>query len=115
MGMQDGRITSSQITASSSSKVQSSPSDARLGHNGGWMANLDQAGEYLQVDFGTNRTISQIATQGRSHGLGQWTITFSLQYSWINGVTWNDYLVDGQIKVVIRFKINELQSSETQG
>ena len=67
--MEDGRIKDSQITASSHFNPSVSPWYGRLNvvrGNGGWRSKVKAAGEYLQIDLGSRKSIHKVATQGRA-------------------------------------------------
>lgn len=109
LGMEDGNITDSQITASSTYRQIPTldPWQARLNNPGitgvtygSWSAGSRSVGEYLQVDLGCVKMITKIATQGRSIGVNQHVTKYSVSYS--NDTTsWPQYLQDGAIKVII--------------
>ena len=94
LGMQNGQIPDSAITASSSANaVSHAPSIGRLhflssgtGKYGSWAAGANNANQWFQVDFGGWRKISAVATQGRQDA-DQWVKSYSLQFSY-DGVFW---------------------------
>ncbi|KAK3745569.1 hypothetical protein QZH41_005738 [Actinostola sp. cb2023] len=99
LGMQDGRITNSQITASSSYNVHHTPWRARLHYTqaaGGWAAGIQAPGQYFQVDLGKVYVISKVATQGRST-FDQWVTKYYLKYSH-DGVSWESYRYGSNVK-----------------
>ncbi|XP_078380197.1 uncharacterized protein LOC144663138 [Oculina patagonica] len=76
LGMESGRITDQQITASSQESKMSGPANARLNlvtkefaedevRIGAWEPHIDDPDPYLRVDFGRIVKIKKIATQGR--------------------------------------------------
>ena len=85
LGVEDGRIEDSQITASTEWNANHRASYARLnqpggpGMAGGWCPSGDH-GEWLQVDLGVSRLVSGIVMQGRAD-LGHWVRTYMVQYN----------------------------------
>ncbi|KAK3746440.1 hypothetical protein QZH41_005588 [Actinostola sp. cb2023] len=69
--MESGEIKDSQITASSYFDDATAPSYARLhmkpvrgGHDGGWVAKTRIDPQWVQIDLGTVKKVTAIATQG---------------------------------------------------
>ena len=68
-GMENGEILSMQITASSSQGPFHLPNEARLNNQpkgknvGAWCPKKHNKDQWLQIDFGKERNIQQIATQ----------------------------------------------------
>ena len=88
LGMENKQISDAQISASSMSDDNSSPSKARL-HlkeeqnltgGGGWSAIKNDLHQWLQVDFGGYSTVTRVATQGRTGSI-EWVTNYKLQYS----------------------------------
>ena len=86
--MENRQISDAQISASSMSDDNSSPSKARL-HlkedqnlpgGGGWRALKTDLHQWLQVDLGGYNTVTRVATQGRT-GSNEWVTNYKLQYS----------------------------------
>ena len=86
--MENKQISDAQISASSLSDDNSSPSKARL-HlkedqnlpgGGGWSALKNDLHQWLQVDLGGYTTLTRVATQGRT-GSNEWVTKYKLQYS----------------------------------
>ncbi|XP_048587362.1 lactadherin [Nematostella vectensis] len=106
LGMEDGRIPDSSITASSFHDSHMSPYYGRLNnqpvsgqHNGAWAALNEQTGEYLQVDLGRVMRVTHVATQGRPQGSSQWVTEYSVEYS-LTGDQWQSFQDEnGVIKV----------------
>ncbi|XP_048587363.1 retinoschisin-like [Nematostella vectensis] len=106
LGMEDGRIPDSSITASSSWNSGLSPHYGRLNnqlvrgqHSGAWAARNLRTGEYLQVDLGRVMWVTHVATQGRPQGSSQWVTEYSVEYS-LTGDQWQSYQDEnGVIKV----------------
>ncbi|XP_048590611.1 neuropilin-2 isoform X2 [Nematostella vectensis] len=108
LGMEDGRIQDTSITASSTySSPGHNPHHARLNnqpvkeeHIGAWgAADLQTKGEYLQVDLGRVTWITHVATQGRPIEHAQWVTEYSVEYS-LTGEQWQSYL-DGNGVVMV--------------
>ncbi|CAB4014313.1 EGF-like domain-containing, partial [Paramuricea clavata] len=69
MGLEDGRIPDSSLSASSEYNSWHGAKNARLNNNRGatvWMAAKHVAGEYIQVDLGEKFVLTGVATQGRN-------------------------------------------------
>ena len=81
LGMENGAIFDSQLTASS---WTASAKDARLNYprDGAWVPNLGP-GQWLQIDLLDYHTsVTSVATQGRSLGYrNQWVTTYKLQFN----------------------------------
>lgn len=102
LGMEDGRIRDSQLTASSSYQPSLvGPSKARLHSElggGAWcprsqVSDQTQAQEWLEVDLEEDHVITGLVTQGRfAHGLGQeYAELYMLQF-WREGQErWENY------------------------
>lgn len=101
--MQNGTIPDSTITASSSLSANDGPQNARLHHQiggllyGAWRPLLNDADQWLQVDFSVERQVTVVATQGREEGLF-WVKTYLLSYS-LDGMNYTMYERDGGAKV----------------
>uniref|UniRef100_A0AAQ4RH63 Neuropilin n=1 Tax=Gasterosteus aculeatus aculeatus TaxID=481459 RepID=A0AAQ4RH63_GASAC len=94
-GMESGKITDDQITASSSFYDEHwLPRQARLNyHDNGWTPNEDSNKEFVQVDLHTLKVLTGIATQGAVSKETQKTYhvtTFKLEVS-TNGEDWMVY------------------------
>ena len=89
LGMENGQIPDSAITASSTANANSfAPSVGRLhflssgsGKYGSWAAGANNENQWLQADFGTWTKISAVATQGRQDS-NQWVKTYTLSFSY---------------------------------
>jgi len=108
LGMEDGRITDAQITATGSHQSPGcSPQYARLNTAGSyllfpsyaWCPKTTSDMEHLQVDFGSVKTVTKVATQGRNYN-SQYVKTFSLSFS-NDSTTWIDYKVNEQCGVMV--------------
>ena len=91
VGMENGRIANSQLTASSeyvSGKLP--PWKGRLNNpSSAWAAINTNAGHWIQIKFDVAHTIFAIATQG-APTIDQWTKTYTVKYS-NDGINFADY------------------------
>ena len=63
-----------------------------------WRALTDTAGEYHQLDIGSNRLISGVITRGNEYvdvSLSQWVTSYKVNYS-LDGLSWSE-IEDGRI------------------
>ncbi|XP_031570546.1 lactadherin-like [Actinia tenebrosa] len=101
LGMEDGRITDAQITASSFFRENHVPANGRLGNTvgaGAWAAKKNLVGEYLQIDLGKAMIIIKVATQARHrYPYFQWVTKYYLTYSMGPGY-WLPYKYYNQVK-----------------
>ncbi|XP_032230005.1 lactadherin [Nematostella vectensis] len=97
LGMEDGSIPDSSITASSFRGHP--PYNGRLnnqavGHIGAWAAEKAQKGEFLQVDLSQVTWVTHVATQGRpemtSANKTMWATEYTIEYS-LTGDQWQSY------------------------
>ena len=110
LGMQNGKLPNSAITASSQLNSYYGPENARLhfhpqsGRNGAWIPNKQDHAQWLQVDFGVETVITRVETQGRQDA-AQWIKEYTLRYS-TDGNYFQQYQVNGYTKVshLLRFK-----------
>ncbi|KXJ11901.1 Neuropilin-2 [Exaiptasia diaphana] len=91
LGMEDGRISDSQITASSWRGNDYPPEKGRLNNASPkvWLSRYVRNGEYIQVDLLRPTFVTMVATQGRPRTI-QWITKYSLSYSSDNH-KWNEY------------------------
>ncbi|CAH3022884.1 unnamed protein product [Porites evermanni] len=95
LGIQDGRITQSMLTASSMYNRYYGPWSARLqarnhgAMRGGWLARVNNNRQWLQIDLGAKSVVKRIATQGR-YDANQWVTSYTVSYS-NNGVRFYPY------------------------
>ncbi|KAJ7403666.1 hypothetical protein WISP_149686 [Willisornis vidua] len=82
--------------AQESSRAQSQCLASR-GGAGGWSPSASERYQWLQVDFGSRRQLSAIATQGR-YSSSDWVTQYRLLYS-DTGRNWKPYHQDGNIWV----------------
>ena len=105
--MQNGAISSGQISASSEWDANHAAIQARLhfkavpGKAGSWSAKQNNLDQWLQIDLGSRHTkVTGLATQGRNGPYRQWVTKYKVQYS-EDGVHFHDYSekAQGGIKV----------------
>ena len=97
LGMKDGTIQDSQLTASSEYTglpESHGPSNARLdlpasaSRTGSWSASQSDLNQWIQADLETPRYVTGIVMQGRYHVVSaQWVTRYKVQYG-NDGVTW---------------------------
>ena len=86
LGMQNGRLRSTQISASSSWDKNHGPNYGRLhfrrsGHRmGAWCVRHNNRYQWLMVDFGRTMRITKMASQGRQDAR-QWVTQYYVSYS----------------------------------
>ena len=84
LGMESGRISDSQISASSKFDDSLAATFGRLNFQdkgGGWAALKPDANQWLQVDLNNeHRAVMRVATQGRQN-VNQYVKSYKLQYS----------------------------------
>jgi len=90
--MESKAITDAKITASSIYNTDYQPWFARLrGTLRGWCPKTHNAGEWIQIDFSSAKTMTAVATQGSAGNAGEWPKKFSLSYSQ-DGVSFMPYI-----------------------
>ena len=105
LGIEDGRILSGHLRASSSYNYNHGPNRARLniyashGRTGAWVAKYRSSNQWLQIDLRQMCIIKGIATQGRREA-HQWVKTFQLSYSRY-GTRFRSYVSYGRVKVIL--------------
>ncbi|KAI1242967.1 Contactin-associated protein-like 2, partial [Lamprotornis superbus] len=102
---------------SSSSSMTSSyvPGYAKLnkrGGAGGWSPSDSDHYQWLQVDFGSRKQISAIATQGR-YSSSDWVTQYRMLYS-DTGRNWKPYHQDGNIWIFQALKIDQNQACDSE-
>ncbi|XP_029202215.2 uncharacterized protein LOC114966489 [Acropora millepora] len=80
MGMENGRIPDSALTAASSYSASYSASKGRLNHDTTYLARTNDKGQWVQVDFGKIVKVTKIGTQGR-YNAAQWITKYTVSYS----------------------------------
>ena len=104
LGIEDGRIPDSALTASTIHSAICAARFVRLnlaaasGRVGSWCVKTNDVNQWLQIDLGTHITVTKVATQGRQDA-SQWVTSYSLSYS-LAGSYWVYYTVQGKKKVI---------------
>ena len=83
LGMENYKITSAQISASSQYDVFHAPNHARLhfkGGTGSWSAGANDLYQWFQIDLRVETNVTFVATQGR-HVSDQRVTKYKLKYS----------------------------------
>ena len=107
LGMEDQRILSGHLRASSSYNYNHGPDRARLniyaghGRTGAWVARYRNTKQWLQIDLRQMSIIKGIATQGRREA-HQWVRSYHLSYSRF-GIRFRAYVAYGRVKVGLDF------------
>ena len=105
LGMEDRRILSGHLRASSSYNYNHGPDRARLnivnghGRTGAWVAKYRNTRQWLQIDCRQMSIIKGIATQGRREA-HQWVTKYQLSFSRY-GARFTAYVSYGRVKVSI--------------
>ena len=103
LGMENGEIPDSQISASSERDANHGAINSRLNfkaqgrRQGAWSSRRNDVNQWLQVNFGLQATITEILTQGRSNH-NQWVKSYTVSYS-RDGLHFFPYRVNGVVKV----------------
>ena len=103
LGLEDMRVASPMMRASSYQNFYCRPGSGRLngrrqGRMGGaWCAKTSDKRQWLQIDFGALTKVLQCATQGRQNSV-QWVKSYYLTYS-RNGYNFVPYKENGRTKV----------------
>ena len=100
LGMENGVIADSKITASSELNAGTPAKNTRLNYAAGpsWCAQTNDSNPYLQIDLQSLHVICGMSTQGNSKA-DDWVETYTIQTS-ADGVHWTDYDHDGHPKVL---------------
>ena len=106
LGMKDGTIPNSQITASSEFKhsVYHGTANARLdftataSRTGAWSAQTNDGNQWLQVEFSKRTKVTGIDTQGRNGCCSQWVTKFTVSYRDEGEDSFKDYKENGVVK-----------------
>lgn len=105
LGMQNGQIPDSSISASTMYNSYMGPENGRLhfqaksGEYGAWAvaSNSNNEFQWFQVDFGSFAKITGLSTQGRQDG-SWWVKTYSVSFSY-EGVFFENYKENNITKV----------------
>ena len=109
LGMERGKITDAQLTASSVYNSLHGATNARLNfvkNSGSWSSKRNDLKQWLQVDFKYSATITDILTQGRGR-LDQWVRSYTVSYS-SDGGAFKPYQKSGKDEVTL-LNINLIQ------
>ena len=106
--MESNALPNSAITASSvwTQHPGHDPWLARLnnvpkhGSKGCWSTKFNKAGEWLQVDLGEERLLTNLSTQGRPSAKNQWVKSYNISFS-SDSVKWEPYKENNVVKVYI--------------
>lgn len=109
LGMQDGRITDSRLTASSEYNHQYRASSARL-QSKSWIAKTNNKLQWIKVDLETSTRVKGISIQGR-YDANQYVTSFTLSFS-NNGLRFYPYREGRTPKVLFCANYEEGQSVE---
>ena len=105
MGMENRRIRSNQISASSEWDVNHGARLARLNQKrtgrtmGAWSARVNNHHQFLQIDMRVPMKVTSVATQGRSDAK-QYVTSFAVAYS-PDGYRWTPFKVNSRLKVMV--------------
>jgi hypothetical protein len=106
LGMKDGSIQDSQITSSSYYSARLGPQNGRLDgvSPGAWAVAYGHknVNQWIQVDFGALRLVSEIVTQGMAT-LDQWVKRYKVMYS-NDGITWQYVKDENQVDDMVRIQ-----------
>ena len=84
--MENYKITSAQISASSQYDLHHAPNQGRLNfkhsgsYSGGWSSSTDDLNQWFQIDLGIDTSVTSVATQGRNLYYSQWVTHYKLLY-----------------------------------
>ena len=104
LGMEDGRIKDSALSASTIYNANHAAKLGRLnlvppsGFSGAWCAKTIDTNQWIQIDLGRPTTVTKVATQGRQDCCDQWVTSYAVSYSFINP-HWVYHMSHGQKKV----------------
>ena len=98
LGMEDKRILDGALSASSYASIHLAPWRGRINSISSWSSRVNNARQWLQINFGNLARCTGIATQGRrdSH---QWVTRYVLSYG--NGVSFKAYREKRKIRVSV--------------
>lgn len=103
LGVEDGRIQDSAMSASTIDSSNHAANLARLNlvaassKAGAWCPNTRNDQQWLKIDLGVLTTVTKVATQGRQDS-SQWVTSYFISYS-INNSYWANCTEDGEKKV----------------
>ena len=103
LGMEDGRIKDSALSASSIYSNACAAGLGRLhlvppsGKAGAWCTKTLDTNQWIKIDLGRSATVTKVATQGRQDS-NQWVTSYAVSYS-LRTPHWVYYVNHGQKKV----------------
>lgn len=104
LGMRNGKIKDSQISASSEWDHRHGPSNGRLyfqarsGRTGAWSARVNDVHQWIQVDFQMPTLVLAINIQGREDCCQQFVKSYTVS-SGNDGKSFYPYKHEGKVKV----------------
>ena len=104
LGMEDGRIPDSAISASSFVNEDTHPRLVRLNSPSAWVAAYNELKSWVQVDLGRDAMIKKIATQGK-RGSYLWVKTYTLSSRANEETDWLTYRENEDVKASPLFGI----------
>ena len=102
LGMENGSIPNSAITASSQLGSTWTASHSRLNYKGtygAWIPEVNDRSQWLQVNFGRETQVTGIGTQGYYHAV-HYVESYTLQYS-NDGSSFQKYQQQSHTKVKV--------------
>ena len=105
LGLENGRIRDSQISASSVYDSRHRAQNGRLnfkahsGRTGAWSSKVNNVNQWLQVDLKQRTVITGISTQGRDDCCNQFVRTYILSYSNDLNIAFEPYKEHNSVKV----------------
>jgi len=115
IGVEDGKIPNSYVTASSTYNRYHAPwlgrlnNQARGRNKGAWSAKKNDRRQFLQFNFGSPTLITAIRTQGRQDA-NQWVTSYKLLFG-NDGVRFIPYKKGGRVKVSLQTQWKLIQRS----
>ena len=103
LGMENHRITTAQISASSQ-YGNHPPNQGRLnfkGGNGAWAAGANNLNQWIQIDLRVEANVTFVATQGRFGNADQRVTQYKLQHS-KDGISFQVYKQNGENSEKVR-------------
>lgn len=103
LGVEDGRIQDSAMSASTIDSSNHAANLARLNlvavssKAGAWCPKTKNDQQWLKIDLGILTTVTKVATQGRQDN-SEWVTSYFISYS-INNSYWTNHTEDGEKKV----------------
>ena len=117
--MQDRRITSVQLSASSQYDGYHSPNRARLGnqisgyYRSAWSVGQNSQNQWIQIDLRIKTRVTHVATQGREETT-QWVTKYKVQFG-DDGSSFQVFKQEGDsldkvVKVIIQWIVLDLST-----